>query len=31
MGVPLDATFGDDRGRPHPIVQENGQPIAELI
>jgi uncharacterized protein (DUF1501 family) len=31
MGVPLDATFGDDRGRPHPIVQENGQPIAELF
>ena len=31
MGVPLEATFDDDRGRPHPIVQENGQPIAELF
>jgi uncharacterized protein (DUF1501 family) len=31
MGVPLDATFNDDRGRPHPIVQENGQPISELF
>ncbi|MBL8850635.1 MAG: DUF1501 domain-containing protein [Planctomycetaceae bacterium] len=30
MGVPLEATFDDDRGRPHPIVQNNGQPIAEL-
>ncbi len=31
MGVPLDASFDDDRGRPHPIVQNNGQPIAELF
>ena len=31
MGVPLDATYQDDRGRPHFIVQENGQPIRELI
>ena len=31
MGVPLDATFNDNRGRPHPIVQETGQPIAELF
>lgn len=31
MGVPLEATFDDDRGRPHPIVQNNGQPIAELL
>jgi len=31
MGVPLEATFEDDRGRPHPIVQNNGQAIAELF
>lgn len=31
MGVPLDAVYEDDRGRPHPIVQNNGQPIAELF
>ena len=31
MGVPLDATYSDDRGRPHPIVQDNGQPLAELF
>jgi hypothetical protein len=31
MGVPLEATFEDDRGRPHPIVQNNGQPLAELF
>ena len=31
MGVPLDATYTDDRGRPHYIVQENGRPIRELI
>jgi hypothetical protein len=31
MGVPLDASFDDDRGRPHPIVQNDGQPIAELF
>ncbi len=30
FGVPLDATYTDTRGRPHPIVPE-GQPIAELI
>ncbi|HSG70803.1 MAG TPA: DUF1501 domain-containing protein [Planctomycetaceae bacterium] len=30
MGVPLDATFEDDRGRPHYIVQENGKPLGEL-
>ena len=30
MGVPLEATYDDDRGRPHPIVQNNGQPLREL-
>lgn len=31
MEVPLNGTYQDDRGRPHYIVQENGQPIRELI
>jgi hypothetical protein len=31
MGVPLETTYNDDRGRPLAIVQENGQPIAELL
>ena len=31
MEVPLDAHYEDNRGRPHPIVQENGQPIRELF
>ena len=31
LEVPLDATWQDNRGRPHSIVQENGQPIAELF
>ncbi|MBX7106716.1 MAG: DUF1501 domain-containing protein [Gemmataceae bacterium] len=31
MGVPLDSQYEDDRGRPHPIVQDNGQPIQELF
>jgi len=31
MDVPLDATFLDNSGRPHPIVQLNGRPIAELF
>lgn len=31
MQVPLHATYDDDRGRPIFIVQENGQPISELI
>ncbi|CAN5555454.1 DUF1501 domain-containing protein [soil metagenome] len=30
MGVPLDATYLDNTGRPRAIV-EKGQPIAELI
>jgi len=30
MGVPLDGTYLDHRGRPHAIVQ-NGKPIGELI
>lgn len=31
MEVPRDATYSDDQGRPHFIVQENGQPIHELF
>lgn len=31
MGVPLDATYLDDRQRPRFIVEENGQPLAELF
>ena len=31
MEVPLDATYNDNRGRPHYIVQENGQPLRELV
>ena len=31
MGVPLEGAYDDDRGRPHPIVQNNGQPIVELF
>jgi uncharacterized protein (DUF1501 family) len=30
MGVPLDTTYLDPRGRPHYVVQEAGQPIHEL-
>jgi len=30
LEVPLDATYLDPRGRPHYIVQENGQPLHEL-
>jgi hypothetical protein len=31
MGVPLDSTYLDERGRPRFIVEENGQPLAELV
>lgn len=31
MDVPLDAVYLDHRGRPRPIVDNNGQPIRELI
>jgi hypothetical protein len=31
MGVPLDATYDDPRGRPRFIVEENGQPLSEII
>ena len=31
MGVPLDTTYLDHRGRPRYIVQENGQVIRELL
>jgi len=30
MGVPLQTTYEDDRGRPNRIVQNNGQPLSEL-
>lgn len=30
MDVPIDATYLDHRGRPHPIV-ENGTPLTELF
>lgn len=31
MGVPIDATYLDNRGRPRYIVENNGQPIKELF
>ncbi len=31
MEVPLHETYLDDNGRPRFIVQENGQPIRELV
>jgi hypothetical protein len=31
MGVPLDATYVDNQGRPHFIVENDGQPIRELF
>ncbi|MCA9026017.1 MAG: DUF1501 domain-containing protein [Planctomycetaceae bacterium] len=31
MGVPVDGTYLDDRGRPHYFVLENGQPLPELF
>ena len=31
MDVPLDATYLDRRGRPRFIVEEGGEPIAELF
>ena len=31
MGVPLDGTYLDSRGRPRYYVEEGGQPIAELF
>jgi hypothetical protein len=31
MGVPLDTTYDDPQGRPHYAVQENGQPLSELV
>lgn len=31
MDVPLDATYLDNRGRPHYIVQNDGRPIHELF
>ncbi len=31
MGVPLDGTYMDDRGRPRFFIEGNGQPISELF
>ena len=31
MGVPIDTTYLDSRGRPHYAVQNNGKPLAELF
>ena len=31
MGIPQDQTYLDHRGRPIFVVQENGEPIRELI
>lgn len=31
MDVPLDGVYLDHRGRPRPIVDNNGQPIRELF
>lgn len=31
MEVPLETSYLDSRGRPIPIVQENGQPLEELV
>jgi uncharacterized protein (DUF1501 family) len=31
MGVPLDATYPDNNGRPHHIVDGPGQPLPELL
>ena len=31
MGVPLDTTYRDPRGRPHYVVQNNGKPLSELF
>ena len=30
MGVPLNATYDDDRNRPRMIIEENGAPLSEL-
>ena len=31
MGVPIDLTYDDERGRPRYTVEENGQPLPELV
>ncbi len=31
MGVPLNTTYLDPRGRPRYAVQENGKPLAEIV
>jgi hypothetical protein len=31
FGVPLDVSYLDNSGRPRPVVENHGQPIAELF
>ena len=31
LGVPLDTSYEDERGRPYLAVQNNGQPLRELV
>lgn len=31
MDVPLDTTYLDNRGRPRFVIENNGQPISELL
>lgn len=31
MGVPLETTYLDTSGRPHPVVQGEGRPVGELL
>jgi len=31
MGVPLDMTYLDSRGRPRPILEAGGRPLSELF
>jgi hypothetical protein len=31
FGVPRDTAYVDPTGRPIPVVQEDGRPLAELV
>lgn len=31
LGVPIDVTYHDHQGRPHFVIEEGGQPLAELL
>ena len=31
MGVPIETTYLDSRGRPRMVVEENGRPLPELF